>query len=68
MAAQQQAIPIIAPGFKGINSEDSPVALDPSYASIADNCVIDRFGRVAARKGYVVITTNPELLNPVEGE
>jgi hypothetical protein len=62
MAAQLQAIPIIAPGFKGINSEDSPVALDPFYASVADNCVIDRFGRVAARKGYTAITTSASAL------
>jgi hypothetical protein len=63
MAGQLQAIPIIAPGFKGINSEDSPVALDAAYAAIADNCVIDRFGRVAARKGYDAITTGVSALS-----
>lgn len=63
MAGQLQAVPIIAPGFKGINSEDSPVALDAAYAAIADNCVIDRFGRVAARKGYEAATTDVTALS-----
>jgi len=63
MAAQLQAIPIIAPGFKGINSEDSPLALDPFYASVADNCVIDKFGRVAAREGYEAVTGSVTDLN-----
>lgn len=62
MAQQIQTINLIAPGFKGLNTEDSPLAIEPSFASIVDNCVIDRYGRVAARKGYDVITeTKTEL-------
>ena len=56
MAQQLQAINLVAPGFKGINTEDSPLAIDANFASIADNCVIDRYGRIAARKGYTVLT------------
>ena len=58
MAQQLQNITVQAPGFAGINSQDSPLALDQSFASIASNCVIDQYGRVGARKGYATITTN----------
>ena len=57
MAQQLQSINLVAPAFKGINTEDSPLAQDPSFAEIADNAVIDKRGRLAARKGYDVITT-----------
>jgi hypothetical protein len=59
---QQNNITIAAPGFKGLNTQDSPIAMDMSYAAIADNCVIDKLGRVAARKGFVQYTQNPEIL------
>jgi len=57
MAQALQSINLVAPGFKGINTEDSPIAQDPSFAEIADNAVIDKRGRIAARKGHEVITT-----------
>jgi hypothetical protein len=56
MAQQLQPINLVAPGFKGVNTEDSPLSIDANFASIADNCVIDRYGRLAARKGYSVLT------------
>jgi hypothetical protein len=41
--------------------------MDMSYAAIANNCVIDKLGRVAARKGFVQYTQNPEILTgPIE--
>jgi len=58
MAQPLQSINLVAPGFKGINTEDSPIAQDPSFAEIADNSVIDKRGRIAARKGSDVITEN----------
>lgn len=58
MAQQLQNITIAAPGFFGINTQDSPIGLNPSFASIADNCVIDQYGRVGARQGYTQVTTN----------
>ena len=62
MAQPLQSINLIAPGFKGVNTEDSPIAQDQSYADVADNAVIDKRGRVAARKGISVVTTdNTEL-------
>ncbi len=58
MAQPLQSINLVAPAFKGVNTEDSPIAQDPSYADVADNAVIDKRGRIAARKGIDVITTN----------
>ena len=62
MAQQLQSINLVAPAFKGINTEDSPLAQDPSFAEIADNAVIDKRGRIAARKGHNLITTNKTVL------
>jgi len=62
MAQQLQSINLVAPAFKGINTEDSPLAQDPSFAEIADNAVIDKRGRIAARKGHSVITTTKTVL------
>jgi hypothetical protein len=58
MAQPLQSINLIAPGFKGVNTEDSPIAQDQSFADIADNAVIDKRGRIAARKGVVLLTTS----------
>ena len=58
MAQELRSINLVAPAFKGINTEDSPIAQDPSFAEVADNAVIDKRGRIAARKGYEVITTD----------
>jgi hypothetical protein len=41
-----------APGFFGLNTQDSPLTLEAGYASIATNCVIDQYGRIGARKGF----------------
>ena len=60
-------VTITAPGFGGLNTQDSPVSMPIEYASAADNCVIDQFGRIAARKGYLVQTTSgaPDILDPI---
>jgi len=62
MAQQLSSINLVAPAFKGINTEDSPIAQDPSFAEVADNAVIDKRGRIASRKGYNVLTTNKTAL------
>ena len=62
MAQQLQSINLVAPAFKGVNTEDSPLAQDPSFAEIADNAVIDKRGRIAALKGHTVVTTNKTVL------
>ena len=58
MAEQRQNIYIGAPGFRGLNTQDSPVGQDPSFASIAQNAVIDKYGRIAARKGINKLTSS----------
>ena len=58
MAQQLQNITVQAPGFAGINSQDSPVSIDQSFAATADNCIIDEYGRIGARKGYTEVSTD----------
>ena len=62
MAQELKSIDLVAPGFKGINTEDSPLSQDPSFAETADNAVIDKRGRIAARKGLNVTTTDKTQL------
>jgi hypothetical protein len=62
MAQELKSINLVAPAFKGINTEDSPLAQDPSFAEVADNAIIDKRGRIASRKGHEVITTNKTAL------
>ena len=54
---QLQTLSIVAPGFSGLNTQESGVTLGPSYAQVADNVVIDKLGRLGARKGWVSQTT-----------
>lgn len=49
---------ISAPGFLGLNTQESSVDLSPNYALIANNCIIDKSGRIASRKGWTKATTN----------
>ena len=58
MAQQQQNISISAPGFQGLNTEDSPLQQDPGFALVADNCVIDKYGRIGSREAFASRTTN----------
>ncbi len=41
-----------APGFFGLNTQDSPTSLEAGWALTATNCVIDQYGRIGARKGW----------------
>ena len=61
MAQQQQNITISAPGFQGLNTEDSPLQQDPGFALVADNCVIDKFGRIGAREAFSQRTINDTI-------
>ena len=66
MASPLQTISIQAPGFYGLNTEDSPTALSEQFALEATNCVIDQFGRIGARKGWGYITqTNPNFIRHI---
>jgi hypothetical protein len=55
---KQANIQVSSPGFLGLNSEQSPVSLEPGWCSVADNCIIDNNGRVGSRKGYRILTAD----------
>jgi hypothetical protein len=67
MAQNREHIYIAAPGFKGLNTQDSPVAQDATFAAIAENVVIDKFGRIGARKGLKKLTTSSTPLGSSDG-
>lgn len=52
MASDLISFTLSAPGFFGLNTQDSPVSLSKEFALDAQNAVIDKFGRLAARKGW----------------
>ena len=47
------------PGNQGLMSQLESSHLPPQWATVADNCVIDRAGRLAARKGWEQLTVTP---------
>ena len=55
---QLQTISIVAPGFFGLNTQESGVTLSSNYAQLTDNVVIDKYGRLGARKGWLMKTTS----------
>lgn len=59
MAEQYITGSIAAPGFYGLNSQDSSVQLSSGFALEAKNCVIDKFGRIGARKGWTPLNEDP---------
>lgn len=67
---------VAAPGFYGLNSQQSSVTLEDGFALEATNCIIDKYGRLGARKGWTQrntivdlssivssVTLNPEGIN-----
>jgi hypothetical protein len=52
MSQQIQTFSITAPGFYGLNTQDSSLDLASGFALNAVNCVIDQYGRIGARKGW----------------
>lgn len=63
MAKQLTAASIAAPGFYGLNTQESSITLAAGFALQADNCVIDKYGRLGARKGYTYLTNDAEGVN-----
>lgn len=58
MAKQLESASVAAPGFYGLNTQESSVTLAAGFALQADNCVIDQYGRLGARKGWTYVTTS----------
>ena len=52
-----QTATIAAPGFLGLNTQESSIQLSSGYALKAQNCVIDRYGRIGARRGWTPVNT-----------
>lgn len=52
MSQALQTASISAPGFYGLNTQDSPLDLASGFALVATNCVIDQYGRIGSRKGW----------------
>jgi hypothetical protein len=53
MAKILETSSITAPGFLGLNSQDASLDLASGFALTAKNCVIDKYGRIGARKGWI---------------
>lgn len=51
-------LPLVSPGFFGLNTQESGVTLSPNFAEEADNAIIDKHGRMGARKGWSMLTTS----------
>lgn len=63
MAKQLESASVAAPGFYGLNSQESSVTLAQGFALQADNCVLDKYGRLGARKGWEYVTENSDGVN-----
>jgi hypothetical protein len=58
MSQLLQTASISAPGFFGLNTQDSPLDLAAGFALVATNCVIDQFGRIGSRKGWARVNSS----------
>lgn len=67
MSEALQIASISAPGFFGLNTQDSPLDLASGFALVATNCIIDQYGRIGSRKGWSKVNSSSGNLgaNPV---
>lgn len=61
MATPLQSASIAAPGFFGLNTQESGITLESGFALQATNCVIDKFGRLGARKGWAFLDEDADI-------
>lgn len=52
-------IPVVVPGFKGLNTQKSGALLGPEWATKLTNSIIDASGRLGARQGWTNISGTP---------
>ena len=62
MSQVLQTASIAAPGFFGLNTQDSPLDLASGFALVATNCIIDQFGRIGSRKGWSRVNSSSGAL------
>jgi hypothetical protein len=58
MSQTLERFSISAPGFYGLNTQDSPLDLAAGFALTAQNCILDQYGRMGARKGWSKVNTS----------
>lgn len=58
MSQTLERFSISAPGFYGLNTQDSPLDLAAGFALTAQNCILDKYGRMGARKGWAKVNTS----------
>lgn len=58
MSQPLKSTSISAPGFFGLNTQDSPLDLQAGFALVATNCIIDKYGRVGSRKGWTKVNSS----------
>ena len=63
MTAKLVSSSVAAPGFFGLNTQESSITLAAGFALQADNCVIDKYGRLGARKGWSYLTSGSTGVN-----
>ena len=61
--AQLLSTSIAAPGFYGLNTQESSITLSSGFALEATNCVIDKYGRLGSRQGWIDRTTSSTVVN-----
>lgn len=57
MASNVVTATLQAPGFMGLNLQESAVNLNAGFALEAFNCVIDQKGRIGSRRGWMPVNT-----------
>ena len=62
MSQAIQTSSISAPGFYGLNTQDSPLDLNQGFALVATHCVIDQYGRIGSRKGWSRVNSSSGAL------
>ena len=62
MAGALQSYSLSAPGFNGLNTEDSPLDLGSGFALVATNVILDQYGRIGARKGWTRVNSSSGAL------
>ena len=59
---QLESVSLLAPGFMGLNTQDSQVGMASGYATIADNVVISKGGRLSSRYGHKLLNETSDVL------
>ena len=63
MSGKLQAVSNATLGFLGLNTQEAGVTLESGFATRAINCLIDKSGRLGSRRGWQMLTTDPDGLN-----